>query len=75
MTSAVIFYTILFFVLIAFPAGLVIAALLFFEHERLIWERMAPWIGPMDRTLARNPRGDCHEVALPARSRIFDSSP
>ena len=55
MTSAVIFYTILFFVLIAFPAGLVLAALLFFEHERLLWKRMAPWIGPMGRTLARNP--------------------
>ena len=55
MTSAVIFYTILFFVLIAFPAGLILVALLFFEHERLLWKRMTPLIGPMGRLLARSP--------------------
>ena len=55
MTSAVIFYTNLFFVLIAFPAGLILVALLFFEHERLLWKRMKPLIGPMGRLLARSP--------------------
>ena len=55
MTSAVVFYTILFFVLIAFPAALILAALLFFEHERVLWKRMTPLIGPMGRLLARSP--------------------
>jgi membrane-associated phospholipid phosphatase len=55
MTSAVIFYTILFFVLIAFPAALILAVLLFLEYERLLWKRMTPVIGPMRRLLAQRP--------------------
>ncbi len=55
MTSAFIFYTILFFALIALPAGLILVTLLFFEHERLLWKRVAPLIGPMGRLLARSP--------------------
>ena len=54
MTSAFIFYTILFFALIAFPAGLILVTLLFFEHERLLWKRVTPLIGPMGRMLAQN---------------------
>lgn len=53
MTSAVIFYTILFFVLIAFPAALILAVLLFLEYERILWKRMTPVIGPMRRLLAQ----------------------
>jgi membrane-associated phospholipid phosphatase len=60
MTSAFIFYTILFLflflVMIALPAGMILAALLFFEHERLLWKRMTPLIGPLGRMLARGPR-------------------
>jgi membrane-associated phospholipid phosphatase len=56
MTSAFIFYTILFLVLIALPAGMVLVALLFFEHERLLWNRMTPLIGPLGGMLARSPR-------------------
>ena len=55
MTSAFIFYTILFLALIALPAGLILVTLLFFEHERLLWKRVAPLIGPMGRLLAQSP--------------------
>ena len=34
MHSAFIFYTILFFVLLALPAVMIVFVLLFFEHER-----------------------------------------
>ena len=55
MTSAFIFYTILFFALIAVPAGLILVTLLFFEHERLLWKRVTPLIGPVGRLLAQSP--------------------
>ena len=54
MTAAFVFYTTLFFVLIALPARMIIVALLFFEHERLLWKRMTPLVGPLGRRLAQH---------------------
>lgn len=55
MHSAVIFYTFLFFLLLVFPGGLILAVLLFLEHERSLWHRVTPVMGPIGRLLARSP--------------------
>lgn len=55
MTSAFIFYIILFFVLVGVPAALILIVLLFFEHERLLWQRVTPLITPMRRHIAQRP--------------------
>jgi membrane-associated phospholipid phosphatase len=65
MTSAFIFYTILFLALIAVPAGLILVALLFFEHERQLWKRVTPFIGPIGRKLAQSPRVLAMESRFP----------
>ena len=56
MPAAFIFYTLLFFALVVFPAALILVALLFLEHERRLWQRVTPVIGPIGRMLARSPR-------------------
>ncbi|MDP2817654.1 MAG: LssY C-terminal domain-containing protein [Polaromonas sp.] len=56
MPAAFIFYTILFFTLVVFPAALILVVLLFLEHERKLWQRIKPVIGPIGRMLARSPR-------------------
>ena len=55
MPSAFIFYTLLFFVLLALPAVMIVFALLFFEHERRLWKHVAPMLGPFSQKLARSP--------------------
>ena len=55
MPSAFIFYTLLFFVLLALPAVMIVFALLFFEHERRLWKHVAPMLGPFGQRLARSP--------------------
>jgi membrane-associated phospholipid phosphatase len=55
MPSAFIFYTLLFLVLLAFPAAMILFTLLFLEHERQLWKRIAPLIGPFGQRLARSP--------------------
>jgi membrane-associated phospholipid phosphatase len=55
MLPAFIFYMFLFFALLVVPAGLILIALLFLEHERRLWQRVTPVIGPIDRMLARSP--------------------
>lgn len=55
MTSAFIFYIILFFVLVGVPAALILIVLLFFKHERLLWQRVTPLITPMRRRIAQRP--------------------
>ena len=64
MTAAFVFYTTLFFVLIALPASMIIVALLFFEHERMLWKRMTPLVGPLGRRLAQ------HAGVLAIKSRF-----
>ena len=56
MPSAIIFYTLLFFALLVIPAGLILVALLFLDHERQLWRRMTSVAGPIGRMMARNPK-------------------
>jgi membrane-associated phospholipid phosphatase len=58
MLPAFVFYTILFMTVVVVPAGLILVALLFLEHERRMWRRVTPAIGPIGpigRMLARAP--------------------
>lgn len=55
MLSAVIFYTFLFLVLVVVPAGLILIVLLFMEHERQLWQRVKPVIGPIGAMMAQEP--------------------
>ncbi|SAK94815.1 DedA family protein [Caballeronia arationis] len=54
MLPAFVFYTFLFLALVVVPAGLILVALLFLEHERRLWRRITPAIGPIGRMLARS---------------------
>src|SRR5260370_21150791 len=54
MLPAFVFYTFLFVALVVVPAGLILVALLFLEHERRLWRRITPAIGPIGRMLARS---------------------
>lgn len=55
MLSALIFYTVLFVALAVVPAGLILAVLLFLEHERKLWQRMSPLVGPIGAAMAERP--------------------
>ena len=55
MPAAFIFYVFLFFILVVFPVALILAVLLFLEHERKLWQRATSVIGPIDWILARCP--------------------
>ena len=54
MLPAFVFYTFLFVALVVVPAALILVALLFLEHERRLWRRITPAIGPIGRMLARS---------------------
>jgi membrane-associated phospholipid phosphatase len=54
MLPAFVFYTFLFVALVVVPADLILVALLFLEHERRLWRRITPAIGPIGRMLARS---------------------
>ena len=51
MLSAIIFYTFLFLALIVVPAGLILIALLFLDHERRLWQNLAAVIAPLNTML------------------------
>lgn len=53
MLPAFLFYVMLFFLLFLLPAGLLYLVLLFLEHERQLWRRIAPEIDPIGRWLDR----------------------
>lgn len=55
MLAAFIFYALLFIALLVVPAGLILVALLFLEHERRLWQRVTGAIGPVGRILMRLP--------------------
>ncbi|NMM35898.1 MAG: hypothetical protein HHJ09_00070 [Glaciimonas sp.] len=55
MLSALIFYTFLFLALVVTPAGLILVVLLFLEHERRLWQRVTPVIGPIGAMMAQRP--------------------
>ena len=71
MLSAFIFYTFLFFALLVVPAGLILAALFFFEYERRLWQRVIPVIGPIGRILARSPVLVSIETRFPRTARFL----
>ena len=56
MPSAFIFYTLLFLALLVVSAGLILVALLFLDHERQLWQRMAPVVDPIGWMVSRNSR-------------------
>lgn len=55
MLSSLIFYTFLFLALVVIPAGLILIALLFLEHERRFIQRVRPVIGPIGMMIAKSP--------------------
>ena len=77
MPSAFIFYTLLFLALLVVSAGLILVALLFLDHERQLWQRMATdgtggrpnWLDGVTKLY-----GYCYRKSLPARSGILGSS-
>ena len=56
MLAAVVFYSILFTALVILPALLILVFLLFLDHERKFWRRVAPTIGPTARRIWDHPR-------------------
>ena len=55
MLPAFIFYSVLLILLVAFPAGLILAVLLFLDRERQFWQRMT-WVrGPFMAALGQRP--------------------
>lgn len=46
MLAALIFYSLLFIALVILPASLVLVFLMFVQHERRLWRRFAPVVGP-----------------------------
>lgn len=55
MLASLIFYSLLFFVLLVVPAGLILLVLFFLDHERQLWHRVAPVIVPIGLRMARYP--------------------
>ena len=55
MVAALVFYTFLFLLLVVAPAGLILVVLLFLDHERRVWKRVTPFIGPIARKMAQRP--------------------
>lgn len=55
MLSALIFYTSLFLALVVVPSALILVVLLFLEHERRLWQRVAPVIEPLGSMMAQWP--------------------
>jgi membrane-associated phospholipid phosphatase len=55
MLSALIFYAVLLILLVAFPAGLILAVLLFLDHERQFWQRVTSVQGPAMAMLGQKP--------------------
>lgn len=55
MLPALIFYSVLLILLVAFPAGLILAVLLFLDHERQFWQRVTSIQGPFMAMLRQRP--------------------
>ena len=55
MLSALVFYSFLFLALVVVPAGLILVVLLFLEHERRLWQRVAPVIRPIGVLVTQQP--------------------
>lgn len=55
MLPAFLFYGILFVLLFVFPAALLLVFLLFLDHERQLWRRVAPELEPVALWLGRLP--------------------
>ena len=47
MSTALIFYSFLFFILLVLPAGLIFLVLIFLDHECQLWQRIGPVIKPI----------------------------
>src|ERR1700682_1904892 len=55
MVAALAFYAFLFLLLVVAPAGLILVVLLFLDHERRVWKRVTPFMGPVARKMAQRP--------------------
>ena len=55
MLPALIFYSVLLLLLVALPAGLILAVLLFLDHERQFWQRVASVQGLVVALLGKRP--------------------
>ena len=55
MLPALIFYSLLLILLVAFPAGLILAVLLFLDHERQFWQRVTSVRIPFMAMLGKRP--------------------
>ena len=55
MVAGLIFYTFLFVLLVIVPAGSILLVLLFLDHERRVWKRVTPFVGPIARRVAQWP--------------------
>ncbi|MEO6016502.1 MAG: LssY C-terminal domain-containing protein [Polaromonas sp.] len=55
MLPALIFYSILLILLVIFPAGLILAVLLFMDHEHQLWQRVTSVEGPIMAVLSKWP--------------------
>ncbi|WLI91131.1 LssY C-terminal domain-containing protein [Massilia sp. R2A-15] len=71
MLPAFIFYFVLFCLLFLFPAGLLYLVLLFLEHERQLWRRIAPEVDPLARWLARRGGLDALRMHFPRATRAL----
>lgn len=71
MLAAFIFYALLFIALLVVPAGLILVALLFLEHERRLWQRVTGALGPVGRILVRLPLVAGLETRFPRFARFL----
>ena len=71
MLAAFIFYASLFIALVVVPAGLILVALLFLEHERRLWQRVTGALGPVGRILVRVPFVAGFETRFPRTARCL----
>jgi membrane-associated phospholipid phosphatase len=58
MLAAVLFYTFLFVALVILPALVILLFLLFVDHERRLWKRVGPVVGPVAKGLWHHPSAE-----------------
>ena len=71
MLAAFIFYALLFIALLVVPAGFILVALLFLEHERRLWQRVTGALGPVGLILVQLPFVAGLETRFPRTARFL----